>query len=412
MSEGTTMKIEQPATHFRPLRIAVIGGRGVPSSYSGVERIWEDLFSWFAARGHKVTVYCRPQVLAEKTGMHRGMRLVRTPAPGGKNGETLSHSFFSMVHAAVRGDIHDGGAPFDVISFHTIAPNLFAPLAAMAGIPLVSHVHGLDHQREKWKGIGAKVIRFSEQLMVRCANRVVVVNPALVDYYREQFRLATTLLPNGIHPINDQFAPQAGVLEKFGLTAGRYIVSVGRLVPEKRIHDTIAAFARVNTDMKLVFVGEGKYSPEYEQQIKAQGAKDPHGRVVFTGQQSGDALETLFRSAKLYVSASELEGMPSSVLECMERRLPAILSDIDAHRALFSNIPDYDLHFTPGDVEALSERIARAVATPERMDVLANRSRQFVRQHYYWPVLAEKTESLYLKMASGQTVDQPLSRAA
>jgi glycosyltransferase involved in cell wall biosynthesis len=384
---------------FRPLRIAVIGGRGVPSTYSGVERIWEDLFSWFASRGHKITIYCRPQVMAEKTGTYKGMRLVRTPAPGGKNGETLSHSFNSIAHAAFKGDIHDHGERFDIISLHTIAPNLFAPIASLTGLPIVSHVHGLDHQREKWRGMGARVIRSAERMMVRCARRVVVVNPALVDYYRDEFKIGTTLLPNGIHPIDDGFVPQADVLQQFGLTAGKYIVSVGRLVPEKRIGDTIAAFSRIDTDLKLVFVGEGKYSPEYVEQIRAQAAKDP--RVVFTGQQGGAALETLFRSASLYVSASELEGMPSSVLECMERKLPAILSDIDAHRALFSQIADYDLKFPVGDIDALAERIARAIATPDRMGQLATRARQFVRQHYHWPVLAARTESLYLKIADG-----------
>jgi glycosyltransferase involved in cell wall biosynthesis len=384
----------------RPLRIAVIGGRGVPSSYSGVERICEDMFAIFADRGHKVTVYCRPQVLAEKTGTYRGMRLVRTPAPGGKNGETLSHSLTSILHARAFGDAD--GEPFDILSLHTLAPNLWAPLGRLAGPKIITHVHGLDHQREKWKGMGARVIRLSERMMVRSAHQIVVVNPSLVDYYRDTYGVPSVMITNGIHAVPDSYTPDVSVLEKFGLQPGKYLVSVGRLVPEKRIQDTIAAFAQVDTDLKLVFVGEGKHSPYYEQQVKALGARDPRGRVVFTGQQSGNALESLFRSAKLYVSASDLEGMPSSVLECMERRIPAVLSDIPPHRALFEGIAGYDLDFQPGDVDALADRLRHAIANPHGSMVLADRAREMVRTYYSWPVLADKTETLYRHIANNQ----------
>ncbi len=387
---------------WRPLRIAVIGGRGVPSSYSGVERIWDDLFSHFAASGHHVTVYCRPQVLTQPRGEYRGMRLVRTPAPGGKNGETLTHSLLSILHARACGD--ENGQPFDIISLHTIAPNLFAPIAAFAGPKIISHVHGLDHQREKWKGLGAKVIRMSERMMVRIAHQVVVVNPALVDYYNSEFQLPTALVPNGVHAINDDFIRDELVLQSFGLHPGKYIVSVGRLVPEKRIQDSIAAFARIDTDLKLVFVGEGKHSPDYEAQVKALAAKDPKNRIVFTGQQSGDALETIFRSARFYVSASELEGMPSSVLECMERKLCPVLSDIPPHRNLFNGIRGYDLTFNPGDVDTLTSALKRAIEYPDHARRIGDDARDFVRTHFAWPVLANRTEELYLRVANAVSI--------
>jgi glycosyltransferase involved in cell wall biosynthesis len=398
--------VQNHAPVFRPLRIAVIGGRGVPSTYSGVERICEDLFSHFATRGHKITIYCRPQVLDTPCGTYRGMRLVRTPAPGGKNGETLSHSLTSILHARAFGDEH--GKPFDILSLHTIAPHLWTPIGSILGPRIISHVHGLDHQREKWKGIGARVIGLAERVMVRSTHQAVVVNPALVDYYRDHYNLATELLPNGVHAVSDDFSPDPAVLERFGLTHGNYIVSIGRLVPEKRIQDTIAAFAKIDTDLKLVFVGEGKHSPEYEQQIKSQAASDR--RVVFTGQQSGMALETLFRSARLYISASELEGMPSSVLECMERKLTPILSDIPPHRALFGGIKDYDLTFAPGDVAAIVSRLRRAIDDPAHAHRIAENARTFVRAHYAWPVLAAKTEALYLRIANANRT-RPVSSA-
>lgn len=403
----TTLSLHQQQEELsgssrQSLRIAVIGPRGVPSNYSGVERIVEELFEIVAAAGHHVTVYCRPEVLSSPTGVHKGMRLVRTPAPGGKNLETLSHSLFSTLHAVLRGDVHDGGKPFDVISYHTIAPGLFTPIARAAGIPVINHVHGLDWQREKWRGLGSFVLRRCERAMVRHATKIIGVNPDIIDYYRTHFGREAELLPNGVHKVRDEFIPYGEVLNRFGLVPGKYAVSVGRIVPEKRIHDTIAAFAKVPGDMKLVFVGEGKHSPEYVERVHRQAGADP--RVVFTGLQRGGALETLFRCARLYISASELEGLPSSLLECMERRVPVIASNITPHRELLERVAGYDWFFPVGDTDAMARLIVAALADEAKSQHLANGARDFVRANYSWPALAAATLRRYREVAGRATV--------
>lgn len=381
-----------PLLADRPMRIAVVGGRGVPSHYSGVETIVENLFSAFAAAGHKVTVYCRPGVLDEPFADYRGMRLVRTPAPSGKL-ETITHTFASCAHAARFGATNDGGEPFDCVSFHAIPGNLAQIVPALAGIPTISHVHGLDHQREKWKGLGARLILEGEREMVRRAAHVVTVNNEIVDYYRNRYGLAATLLPNGIHTTSDAFTVDRKTLSHFGLRAGGYLVMVSRLVPEKRHQDAIAAFARVRGDLKLVIVGEGSHSDDYVRAIRRQASNDP--RVIFTGLQKGDALQTLFRCAAAYVTASELEGMPSSLLECMERGICPIVSEIAPHLEVTRPVKDYDFSFRVGDVQALCQHMQRAIASPDHVATLAMRARAFVRANYAWPVLAERTIALY-----------------
>jgi glycosyltransferase involved in cell wall biosynthesis len=388
----------------KPLRIAVIGPRGVPSNYSGVERIVEEMFEYIAALGHHVTVYCRPGVLAEKTGTYKGIQQVRTPAPGGKNFETLSHSLFSTLHATLRGDIHDGGNKFDLISYHTIAPGLFTPIARLAGIPVVNHVHGLDWQREKWKGMGSRVLRRCERTMVSYATKIVGVNQEISDYYRNTYDIDVPILPNGVNITSDDFTPDTDLLNRFNLTPKHYIVCIGRLVPEKRIHDTIAAFANVPGDTRLVFVGEGKHSPEYVAEIKNKAANDP--RIVFTGLQSGRALETLFRCARLYVTASELEGLPSSLLECMERKIPAIASDIVPHRQLLGQVPAYDWFFKVGDVSTLTQLITTALADEPKSTEIGHRQRDYVRHNYSWPARADATLNLYRQVVQASARHQ------
>jgi glycosyltransferase involved in cell wall biosynthesis len=349
-----------------------------------------------------VTVYCRPEVLEQPTGLCKGMRLVRTPAPGGKYFETLSHSFSSTVHAIMQGDVHDGGKPFDLVSYHTIAPGIFTPPPRVAGIPVVNHVHRLDWQREKWRGLGSMVLRGCERTMVRYSTQVIGVNHEIVDYYRANYGIEVTLLPNGVNQVSDHFSPDHDLLQSFGLEVRKYAVSIGRLVPEKRIHDTISAVAAVPGDWRMVFVGAGKHSGEYENRLREQAKSN--WRIVFTGQQQGQALETLFRSAKLYVTASELEGLPSSLLECMERKIPVVASDIPPHRQLLENVAGYDWFFAVGNGQELSGRISAGLADEAKAHRLAEGAREFVRANNSWPKLAEATLREYREIiASART---------
>ncbi len=263
----------------------------------------------------------------------------------------------------------------------------------MAGIPVISHVHGLDHQREKWKGIGARIILQAEREMVKHASQIVTVNRSIVAYYRERYGVEAALLPNGIHPVSDDFAPDRTTLDNFGLTPGRFFVTISRLVPEKRHNDVIAAFEKIQSDCKLVIVGEGNNSDGYVESIKTQAASNPN--IIFTGQQSGAALQTLFRCARLYLTASELEGLPSSLLECMERKVCPIVSDIPPHSELMERVEGYDLKFAVGDVDGLARSIRLALDEPARSQKLADNARAMVRAHYTWPVLGDATEKLY-----------------
>jgi glycosyltransferase involved in cell wall biosynthesis len=382
----------------KKLRIAAIGGRGVPSSYSGIERIWECMFDYFVQLGHQVTVYCRPQIEKQPGNHFRGMRQVHLPAPGGRNLETVTHSILAMLHAIRYGDAN--GQPFDVISVHALAPNLALPIAKLGGVPVVSHVHGLDHRREKWKGVGSHVIMLGERLMVKMADRVAVVSNELTQYYEKEYKLPTYHLPNGVVLVDETFEPHKPTLEKFGLTVGNYVTSICRLVPEKRIHDTITAYKRVNTKFPYVIVGDGSSTPEYLEKIKKLAADDP--RVIFTGHQSGEALNTLFRSAGLYVTASELEGWPTSLVECVDCEVPAVTSSIPPHMELMSAIQGYDLHFPVGDIEKLTDRIQYALSNIAHVWRLAVGGRNHVRTNYAWPALALKMEQLYSEVASAR----------
>src|SRR5258705_7879656 len=86
-------------TGMRPLRIAMIGQKGIPARYGGVETHVEAVATRLAARGHEVWAFCRSRPRpgeddeALPDGYHvnggapgfQGVRLAYPPSPHSKH---------------------------------------------------------------------------------------------------------------------------------------------------------------------------------------------------------------------------------------------------------------------------------------------------------------------------------------
>ena len=91
---------------------------------------------------------------------------------------------------------------------------------------------------------------------------------------------------------------------------GPYAVTMGRLVPNKNFGMLIEAFARSRIAGKLLILGDGPERDALTRQVEALGLA---GRVVMPGF-SANPFPTLAR-ADFYVSPSNAEGFPNSLLE-------------------------------------------------------------------------------------------------
>ena len=82
------------------MKIRVLGIRGLPATYSGLETIMGELAPRWVEAGHEVIVYCRKAVFKERPDEWRGVKLVYLPSIEHKAFSTLSHSFLATLHAS------------------------------------------------------------------------------------------------------------------------------------------------------------------------------------------------------------------------------------------------------------------------------------------------------------------------
>jgi glycosyltransferase involved in cell wall biosynthesis len=368
----------------------------MPSAYSGIERVAEHLYPRLAERGHEITVYCRRGAVPDTAGAYRAVERVMLPALYWRSLETLSHNLFSTAHSLVR-------AGFDLVQFEALAAGLFSAAGRLRALPTVVRVHGLDWQRAKWGALASRVLRAGEAAAVRHADEIIVVSRDLQDYFARTWNRSVTYIPNGVSTL---VAPTAGssaaLLAPFGLEPERYLIYTGRLVPEKRIEDVIAAFRRVDSPLRLAIVGESSYTDAYVNRLHTLAAADP--RIVFTGFQDGAVLGALLGNAVVFVSPSELEGLPMSVLECLDAGVPAVLSDIPPHRELLDNVMGYDLFHAPGNVDALADRLRQVIGQLQYYRSIAAQAQRRVRRVFSWPAIVDRTEETYLGLVDRHVV--------
>lgn len=324
----------------------MVGTRGMPANYGGVETVVDVLSRQLVARGHEVTVFCRSEDYEHHPPMIDGVKLIYLPA-------STSPGVGAMIHA-FRAAIYCIGRDFDVIHFHALGPGMMSIISRLlTRSTVVVTVHGRDDKRDKWGRTVRLILRFAASVSARVPHSTLVVSETLAHEYAEEFRRATTVVPNSTHAI-PHVAP-GPTLERFGLSPQGYFVSVGRLVPEKAPHEMISGYLSAMTDMPLVIVGGAAGTEEYVDHLREMAADSDD--VIFTGPLYGDELAEILTNAGAFVTSSHLEGLPTALIEAGRAALPIIASDIEPHCEILNTKTGTDGRrvYGTGDTRALGE---------------------------------------------------------
>jgi glycosyltransferase involved in cell wall biosynthesis len=371
-------------TEAPSLRIALLGTRGVPASYSGFETCAEELGSRLVARGHQVTVYCRVPHVSYPGRDYRGMRLVKLPTVRSKHFDTIVHAVLSSVHAC--------GGRYDVALYFNVGVSPVTWVPRLAGQRVVLNVDGLDWKRKKWGAFARAYIRSCERWAARCPHRVVTDSRRVQRYYRDRHGVASTYIAYGADPVA---VPPGRHLARFGLEPQRYLLFVGRLVPENCAHHLVDAFAGLPTNLRCVIVGDAPYSAEYIGRLRASA----DSRTVFTGYLFGEGYRELLSNAYAFVETSEVGGTHPALLEAMA-----------AARCVVANGTPENLE-TVGDAgftydgamgaHGLRSVLEGLLKDPALVAAYGGRGLDRVRRHYSWDEVTDSYERLFRELVGG-----------
>ena len=366
-------------------KIAVTGTRGFPGVQGGVERHCEQLYTRIAGNGWDITVFTRKPYVDPELPGYMGVSLIPIDCPKKKFLETIVHVFRCVCKARKL--------KYDILHIHVIGPSFFTPLARIFGLKVVVTHHGHDYRREKWPGFAKLFLRFCEFIGMTFANEVITITNNISDDIRRKFHRNVVVIPNGVEIPRP--ADTDDVLRKFALQRRKYILSVGRLVPEKGFHDLIDAFSNGGfDDWKLVIAGAADHEDRYSRNLKMRARENEN--ITLTGFLSGQPLHELYSHAGLFVMPSYYEGLPIVLLEAMSYGLSCIATDIPANKNVELS---KDRFVMAGDIGSLASKIRDYIHKPISVEEKKAQI-EMIADQYDWHRIADQTEKVYQSVAS------------
>lgn len=380
------------------LRIAMIGHKRIPSREGGVEVVVEELSVRMVALGHRVDAYNRfgHHVSGKKYDQeygwkgrrfYKGVRVYIVPTFKRSSLNAIVYSFFATIMAIFH--------RYDVIHYHAEGPCAMLWLPHFLGRKIVVTIHGLDWQRAKWGNFASFVIKFGEKMAAKYADEIIVLSDNVKRYFADTYNRKTTYIPNGIGRPKQQGAALIG--EKYGLKKDGYFLFLARIVPEKGLHYLIEAYAKLDTDKRLVIAGGSSQAVGYMEQIHKMAKKDE--RILMTDFVQGQVLEELYANAYVFVLPSDVEGMAMTLLEAMSYGSCCLVSDIKENTEV---VEDKALAFKKGNVKDLREKLSWLLAHPDEVRRMGEESADFICGKYDWDDVTKRTVALY-ERAAGRT---------
>lgn len=373
------------------MKIAMIGQKGIPAIYGGIERHVQELSLELAKNGHEIFVYARNWYTPKAIKKIKEIKIIHTPTIHTKHLDAIIHTFISSLHAIWQKP--------DIIHYHAVGPSLLSWLPRLLSpkTKIVATAHCLDRYHQKWGLFARFMLHLGEWTAAKFAHQTITVSKTLKNYYLNEYQKATTYIPNGINRI--QTKPGSTIIEdKWALSPDKYLLMVSRLVKHKGAHYLLDAwqfakqqYPELLKDYKLIIVGGSTYTDDYVSQLKEIARGD--NSIIFTGWQQGQALEQLYANTTLLVHPSENEGLPITVLQAMSYGRPVLVSDIPEHQEI---VTDNHFWFNNASVSSLAFKIIELIKDKNTLAAVGQQNKKFVEEYYNWSDIAKKTLQIYV----------------
>ena len=371
----------------KPLNIAMLGHKRIPSHEGGIEVVVEELSTRMVQLGHQITCYNRrghhvsgSEFDGAMLDEYKGVRL--------KTVFTINRKGLAAMTSSISAAIKVAFGKYDVAHFHAEGPAFMCWLPKIFGKRVIVTVHGLDHQRAKWGRFASWYIMQGEKNAVKYANEIIVLSRNVQRYFKDKYGRETVYIPNGVN--RNPIRPADQIMKKWGLERDSYILFIGRIVPEKGAHYLIKAFKEIKTDKRLVIAGGSSDTNGYMDELRILAKGDD--RIIFTGFVQGRLKHELYSNAYVYVLPSDLEGMPLSLLEAMSYGNCCLTSDIDE---CTETVGDKAVAFIKGNVDDLRDKLQWLIDDSRAVEKYKETAADYILEKYNWDDVVEKTLVLY-----------------
>ena len=414
------------------LRVAVLARSVYPlHRFGGLERHVYDLVRCLLGRDVQVALLTPPASASRPTdpaadAVFRHPNFTMKPVPyttfpfANRRGTTIldrstAYPVFGLRAGKVAARMASAGE-IDIV--HGLGASVLgyatADLDPAARVPLVFNPQGLeefgatDPSRAPLKRLGYWPLRVAVRRAAHAADRVIATDRSLVSPVITHLGVskdAVRVIPNAIEPAESDRpdSPSRGQALRAGLglqPEDVLLVSVGRLEANKGFDVLIRALGALVRQNALparwrwVLIGDGPMRDTLQRAVDAEGLS-PFAAI--RGRAGVEDLHGWYEAATLFVHPTLYEGSSLVTLEAMAHRRPVVAS-----RA--GGLPDKVIPgvtgwlVPPGNEEALSAAIVKALSDPSRLLTLGAAGRALVEKDFSWRAATDRLLSLYAEL--------------
>ncbi|PSB12065.1 glycosyltransferase family 1 protein [Pleurocapsa sp. CCALA 161] len=197
------------------------------------------------------------------------------------------------------------------------------------------------------------------------------------------------------------------------------LLFVGRISPEKGVHDLIDAFIKITEQYPqavLTIAGPHLivakallcdlqpepevqalkyfYSIDYLEHLKSKIPAHLSSQVIFTGSLHQQELLPYYQQADVVVNPSLSEAFGMSLVEAMATATPVVATKIGGMPEIVDNRVT-GLLVEPGNPQALADAAMKLISHPDRAREMGTAGRRKVWQRYSWSKIAENLIDTY-----------------
>ena len=369
----------------RRLRIAMLGSRGIPHTYSGYEVFIGEVGPRLVERGHEVTVYCRKSLFRERPKTHKGVHLIYLPCIATKTMETLTHTLVSMCDVMIRG--------IDVIFVVNVANAFLCLVPRLVGKRVAINVDGLDWKRDKWGPVVKKYFYWNAKYVGRiCPKGVVTDAREMQRIYLEEFGTRSVSI---VYGANIERSSKPEVVREYGLEPFQYYLILSRMVPENNADLIVRAFERLRTSRILAIAGDANYRSAFVDRLK----QTRDGRVRFIGHIGNpDHVKELHCNAYAYVHGHSLGGTNPSLLTALGSGNCVLALNTPFNAEV---LQDYGILFEHNPLD-LAAKLQHIEDRPGVAAQYRTRAPRRIREAYTWEKITDQYEELFLQLDAGE----------
>lgn len=259
------------------------------------------------------------------------------------------------------------------------------------GIKVLVNPDGLEHKRSKWNYLIKKCFLLSEWSMLNNCDLIICDAIGIKKYIDNKYPKLTNItkyIAYGTDKIDLSNVNEPEILKEYNLHKDKYILMVGRFVPENNYELVIKEYMKSDIKLPLIIVSNLSSSNYYnELTTKLDCLKDK--RIIFiNGIYDEIKLSVVRKNAYAYIHGHSVGGTNPSLLEALSLTKLNILYDVCFNKDVGKKSCIYF------DEKKSLSKILNNITKYDRKK-MGKECQEIIKNNFTWDIIVDKYKKIF-----------------